>query len=133
MADKILLEVATPEKLVVSEEVDFVTAYGGLGEFTVLPGHTPVLTTIEPGILRFGSGGNVKEYAVGWGYAEIRAYKVIMIVEFAETKEEIDRAEVESKIKEFAQKVFSTELSEEEREAYRKQLERMKARLKLVS
>ncbi len=134
MADKILLEIATPEKLVLSEEVDFVTAPGGLGEFTVLPGHTPLLTVIEPGILKCGThGGEEKVFAVGWGYAEVRPYKMIVIVEFAETKDEIDRDEVEREIKELAHKVFSPEVPPEEREAYRKQLERLKARLKLVS
>ncbi len=134
MAGKILLEVATPEKLVLSQEVDYVTAPGGLGEFTVLPGHTPLLTVIEPGVFKCGNHGEeAKVFAVGWGYAEVRPYKMIVIVEFAETKDEIDREEVEKEVKELVHKVFSSEVSPEEREAYRKQLERMKARLKLVS
>lgn len=53
MSGKLMLEIATPEKLVFSGEVDYVTAPGGLGEFTVLPKHTPLLTTISPGILKF--------------------------------------------------------------------------------
>ncbi len=133
-ADKILLEVATPEKLVLSEEVDFVTAPGGLGEFTVLPGHTPLLTIIEPGLFKCGTyGENPKVFAVGWGYAEVRPYKMIVLVEFAETADEIDKEEVEREVRDLVQKVFSSEVSPEEREAYRKQLERMRARLKLVS
>ncbi len=129
---KLQLEIATPEKLVFSGEVDYVTAPGGLGEFTVLPKHTPLLTTISPGIVRFGSGSEEKMYAVGWGYAEVRPYKVVLLVEFAETKDEIDPREVEREIEQIKERLASAS-SEEERESLRRQLERLKARKRLVA
>ncbi len=129
---KLQLEIATPEKLVFSGEVDYVTAPGGLGEFTVLPKHTPLLTTISPGIVRFGSGAEEKMYAVGWGYAEVRPYKVVLLVEFAETKDEIDPREVEREIEQIKERLASAS-SEEERESLRRQLERLKARKRLVA
>ena len=45
MADNITLEIVTPEKVVISEQVQIVAAPGSLGEFGVLVGHTPFLTT----------------------------------------------------------------------------------------
>jgi F-type H+-transporting ATPase subunit epsilon len=133
MSGKLTLEVATPEKLVFSGEVDYVTAPGGLGEFTVLPKHTPLLTTIVPGILRFTTGGTVKEYAVGWGYAEVRPYKVLVLVEFAVTKEEIDASQLTKELEEAQAKAYDSTLSEEERATYQKQLERLKAKKKLIA
>ena len=128
---KLQLEIATPEKLVFSGEVDYVTAPGGLGEFTVLPKHTPLLTTISPGIVRFGSGSEERMYAVGWGYAEVRPYKVVLLVEFAETKDEIDSFALQEEIEQI-QKELATAKTEEEREALKKQLDRLKVRKKLV-
>ena len=133
MEKGLLLEIATPEKLVFSGEVDYVTAPGGLGEFTVLPKHTPLLTTIRPGILRFSTGGKVHEYAVGWGYAEVRPYKVLVLVEFASTAEELDAQEIEQDLQEAQKKAYDPTLSEEERAAYQKQLERLKAKKKLIA
>ena len=128
----ILLEIATPDKLVFSGEVDYITAKGGLGEFTVLPKHSPLLTTIEPGVVRFASGGEVKELAVGWGYAEVRPYKVLMLVEFAQFKDEIDADELERQLQEISSKLKDASLSNEEKEALEKQLERLKAKKKLL-
>jgi F-type H+-transporting ATPase subunit epsilon len=53
MADNIKLEIVTPDKAVVSEEVKIVMAPGSLGEFGVLTGHTPFLTTLKTGIVRY--------------------------------------------------------------------------------
>lgn len=132
MAKSFLFELVTPDRLVYSGPVEYVTAIGGLGEFTVLPGHTFVLTTIEPGVVRFGSSQDKKEYAVGYGYAEVRPDKMIMLVEFAVSKEEIDKEELESMIKEVESKLYSGALSESEKKAYMKQLKRLRARKKLV-
>ena len=52
MAEKIKLEVVTPEKIVVSEDVQIVAAPGTLGEFGVLSGHTPFMTTLKTGTIR---------------------------------------------------------------------------------
>jgi len=64
MAGNILLEVVTPDRAVVSEEVQIVVAPGLVGEFGVLPGHTPFLASLKPGVLRYkGSGGEERIFA----------------------------------------------------------------------
>ncbi|MGB9668444.1 MAG: ATP synthase F1 subunit epsilon [Thermosulfidibacteraceae bacterium] len=133
MSKTFLFELVVPDKLVYSGSVEFVTAVGGLGEFTVLPGHTFLLTTIEPGIVRFSVGGSIKEYAVGYGYAEVRPDKMIMLVEFAVTEDEIDKSELLKQIKESEEKLYSSVISEAERLAYFKQLLRLKAKEKLAN
>jgi F-type H+-transporting ATPase subunit epsilon len=91
MAGNILLEVVTPEKIVVSEEAQIVAAPGSLGEFGVLIGHTPFLTTLKTGIIRFTNAGGQEQYVfVSGGFAEALPDKVTVLAESAEKKRDID-------------------------------------------
>ena len=90
MAEKMKLEIVTPYKKVVDMEVEEVTATGKLGEFGVLPGHAPFLTSLRIGELAFKFDGKVEHMALNWGYFEIRDDKIIVLVETAEAAEEID-------------------------------------------
>lgn len=92
MADKLRLELVTPYKQVLSEEVDEVTAPGAIGEFGLLPGHTPLLTTLKIGELSYRQGGALLHVAVNWGYVEVEDDKVTVLVETAEPADEIDLA-----------------------------------------
>ena len=87
---KLLLEIVTPQGLVFSEEVDEVTASGSEGEFGVLPGHVPFVTTLKIGILSAKVGNATKYFFVNWGYAEVGAEKVLILADSAELSEEID-------------------------------------------
>ncbi|MEK6590197.1 MAG: F0F1 ATP synthase subunit epsilon [Nitrospinota bacterium] len=100
MENKILLEIVTPERLLIKEWVDSVTAPGVEGEFGVLPGHTPFLTTLKIGEISYTKDNVTKYIAVSWGYAEVGPSNVTILTETAETAEEIDmkRAE-EARIK----------------------------------
>lgn len=90
MADTILLEIVTPDRLVLSEEVEEVTAPGSEGEFGVLPGHTPFLTTLKVGELAYRKGKEFHHMAISWGYAEVTPGKVTILAEAAEAAHEID-------------------------------------------
>ncbi|MFI5294501.1 MAG: F0F1 ATP synthase subunit epsilon [Thermodesulfovibrionales bacterium] len=87
---KILLEIVTPQGLVFSDEVDEVTAAGSEGEFGVLPGHVPFVTTLKIGILTCKKGNESKYFFVSWGYAEVGHEKVMILADSAEKSEEID-------------------------------------------
>ena len=87
---KLLLEIVTPQGLVFSEEVDEVTATGSEGEFGILPGHVPFVTTLKIGILSCKIGNDAKFFFVNWGYAEAGAEKVLILADSAEMSEEID-------------------------------------------
>ena len=126
------LEIATPKELAVSQQVSSVTVPGAEGEFGVLPNHTPFLTPIRPGKLCYETGNRREELAIGWGYAEVRPGKVLILTEFAEKRSEIDVEKVRSEIQELSGKLQQTGLSQEETESARKQMERLQARLKLV-
>ncbi len=89
------LEVVTPQRLIISEEVEELVAPGTEGYFGVWPGHIPFMTTLKIGELSYKRRGEDRFLAVSWGYAEIRPEKAIILVEAAERAEEIDRARAE--------------------------------------
>ncbi len=87
---RLFLEIVTPEKIVVSQEVDSVVAPGTDGEFGVLPGHIHFLTGIVPGELRYNTGAGKESMAVTTGFAEVSNDKVSILVDAAEKASEID-------------------------------------------
>jgi len=90
MADKLKLEMVTPYKRVLSEEVDEITAPGFIGELGLLPGHTPLLTTLKVGERSYKKGNEVFHVAVNWGYLEVEEDTATVLVETAERADEID-------------------------------------------
>ncbi len=91
MADNIKLEVVTPEKSVVSEDAQIVMPPGSLGEFGVLSGHTPFLTTLKTGAIKYSdAGGKEKVVFVSSGFAEALPDKVTVLAESAERRKDID-------------------------------------------
>jgi len=91
MAGTIRLEVVTPEKIVVSEEAQIVMAPGVLGEFGVLIGHTPFLTALKNGAVRFNdSKGDEHSIFVSGGFAEVLPDQVTILAESAERRRDID-------------------------------------------
>ena len=88
---KLFLEIVTPEKTVVSQEVDTVVAPGTEGEFGVLPGHIHFLSGIVPGELRYHTGTTKEIMAVTTGFAEVSNDKVSILVEAAEKAQNIDK------------------------------------------
>ena len=90
MAEKLKVELVTPYKKVLSEEVDEITATGALGEFGVLPGHAPFLTSLKIGELAYKKDGAIFHMALNWGYFEVEGDKVTVLVETAEKADEID-------------------------------------------
>ncbi len=90
MADKLKLELVTPYKRVLSEEVDEVTAPGSVGEFGVLPDHTSLLTTLKVGELTYKKGNETFHVAVNWGYVEVEDNVMTVLVETAEPADQID-------------------------------------------
>ncbi|GAB4388786.1 MAG: F0F1 ATP synthase subunit epsilon [Thermodesulfovibrionales bacterium] len=90
MSEKIRLEIVTPHGLVFSDDVEEVTAAGAEGEFGVLPGHAPFVTTLKIGILACKAGGQTRYFFVNWGYAEVGPDKVLVLADSAEKAEDID-------------------------------------------
>jgi F-type H+-transporting ATPase subunit epsilon len=91
MAGNLRLQVVTPEKLVVDEEAKIVMAPGSQGEFGVLPGHTPFLTTLQNGAVRYTDKDGEEHFVfVSDGFAEALPDRVTVLAESAERRRDID-------------------------------------------
>ncbi len=91
MAEKaLLLEVVTPDRLVLSTEADVVVCPGVEGQFGVLVGHIPFLSALEIGEMYYRKGGQTEYLAVSGGFAEVTGTKVTIVAEAAEKGREID-------------------------------------------
>jgi len=109
---RILLEIITPERVVVSEEVDIVTAPGVEGEFGVLAHHAPMVAAIKIGPLRYRVGDREEWIAVSGGFCEVSQNKITFLVEAAERAYEIDveralraKERAEKRIQEYQAKI----------------------------
>ena len=127
MAGKILLEVVTPEKQLLSQQVDEVIAPGSEGEFGVLPGHCHFLSTLKIGELRYRVGDQTSHMAILWGYAEVTPTKVTVMAEIAEKAEDIDVERAAAKVEEAERRLQAGGLPSEVKEA---QISLEKARLR---
>lgn len=76
-------ELVSPERLLISEQVDEVTAPGVEGEFTVLAQHAPFITTLRPGIVTVKAAGNVQRLYVRGGFAEVNPEGLTILADYA--------------------------------------------------
>ena len=91
MAEKLFLEVVTPQEAIVSEEVEIVVAPGSEGEFGALKGHTTFLTSLKMGTLRYKDAkGKERLLFINGGFAEVLPNKVTILAESAERRKDID-------------------------------------------
>ena len=91
MAEKIHLEIVTPEQKVVSEDVQIVMAPGSMGEFGVLPGHTPFMTSLKVGAVRYDDEKGIERVVfVSGGFAEALPDKVTILADAAERRRDIN-------------------------------------------
>ncbi|MBS3757643.1 MAG: F0F1 ATP synthase subunit epsilon [Desulfobacterales bacterium] len=131
MAEIVKLEVVTPEKYVVSEDTQIIMAPGSLGEFGVLRGHTPFLTSLKIGRLHYkDAGGKERELFVSGGFAEALPDRVTVLAEAAERRSEIDidraKAALERAQKRLEQEKAENVNYERARAAMYRALERIK-------
>jgi F-type H+-transporting ATPase subunit epsilon len=90
MADKLNLEVITPEKLALSEEVDEVVVPGLNGELGILPDHTPLISQLKTGVLTYRQGARSGRMHVSGGFVEVTPDRISVLSDVAEKPEEID-------------------------------------------
>jgi len=90
MENKLRLEIVTPYGLILGDDVDEVTTAGSEGEFGVLPGHVPFITTLKIGMLTYKKGNETRYVFVNSGYAEVGPDKVTILADSAEKSEDID-------------------------------------------
>ncbi|RWC95430.1 MAG: F0F1 ATP synthase subunit epsilon [Mesorhizobium sp.] len=101
MAEAFKFELVSPERLLVSEEVESVVIPGAEGEMTVMALHAPVMTTIKPGVVTVKTaGGKEERYVVFGGFADIVPSGCTLLAESAVEVGDIDRADLARRIQE---------------------------------
>src|SRR5271170_2871452 len=93
---KLTLEVVTPDRQVLHEEVDSVQLPGLDGELGILPGHAPLLTELGEGVLSFKQGAETRFATALGGFAEVLGDRVIVLAERSELAEDIDVGRAEA-------------------------------------
>lgn len=96
--EKLKLEIVTPERRVLSREVDEVILQGEEGSFGVLPGHAPLLAGLAPGVAIARGDGRTEVMAISSGFAEILPDRVTVLAETCELAHEIDAERARSKV-----------------------------------
>ena len=133
MAQQLQLEVVTPERRVLEESVDLVTVPGLGGELGILPGHTPLISQLQTGVLSFMKGGNPFQLHVSGGFVEVRDDHVSVLAEVAERPEEIDAARARLAREHIEKQLSLWSGTEEDFEMARAKLERSMVRLRLAT
>ncbi len=100
MADILRLRLVTPERLLLDEEVDEVTAPGTVGEFGVFPDHTTFLSSLQPGRLSYKQNGQAQSLAVSDGFAEVVDNLMTVLCTEAAYANEIDAAQAQEAVRE---------------------------------
>ncbi len=98
MADTIKIEIVSPEKLVLSEEVQSVSVPGQEGYFTVMGEHAPLMSILKPGFISVTGAGGTQTYYVQGGFADVSPDGVTILAEHAKTGADFDKSEIEAAI-----------------------------------
>jgi F-type H+-transporting ATPase subunit epsilon len=124
MAEKIAFELVSPDCLLISEDVDMIVVPGTEGDFGVLLGHQPMISTVRPGILEVqNSGGKDRRIFVNGGFAEITGDRCAVMTEEGVPVEDLKRGDLEQRIKN----------AEEDAQEARSDLERQLLDLKVTT
>lgn len=126
MADKIHFDLVSPKRLLLSEDVDMVTLPGAEGDFGVLAGHAPVISTLRPGVIEVkgGSTPDLRLFVRG-GFAEVDQTKVIVLAEEAIPLGEFDLAALDQRIRD-TEEDFAIAKSDAERARIAERLDHLR-------
>ena len=133
MADKIQLEVVTPERRVLAEPVDMVTVPGLGGELGILPGHTPLISQLQTGVLTYVQDGKSFPLHVSGGFVEVRDDHVSVLAEVAERPDEIDVTGARASRDKLEKQLNAWSGSEEDFEEVKTELDRSIVRMQLAA
>lgn len=126
MADKLNFALVSPEREVFHGEVDHVVAPGAEGEFGVLPGHAPFMSTLKAGALKVIDGGEVRRIFVNGGFADVTPEGLTVLAEEAIDLASVDAGQVEADLK-IAQEDLRDANSDAKREAATARFARLEA------
>ena len=127
------LDVITPERRLLSEQADSVTVPGLGGELGILPGHTPLISALQTGVLSYTQGGTTRRLLVSGGFVEVNNDRVSVLADLAEFPEEVDAARARLEREEAERRLGAFTGTPEEMAEVRAQLDRASTRLQLTA
>jgi len=127
------LDVITPERRLLSEQADSVTVPGLGGELGILPGHTPLISALQTGVLSYTQGGATRRLLVSGGFVEVNDDRVSVLADFAEFPEEVDTARARTEREEAERLLGGFSGTPEELADVRARLDRATTRLQLAA
>ena len=125
------LEVVTAERMVFSDEVNMIVAWGAEGQLGILPHHAPLMTMLRPGDLLIRKDNEEEYLAISGGFLEVRPDKVVILADACERAEEIDVTRAEA-AKRRAEEMLKARPPEVDAAAAEAALRRSLARLKVA-
>lgn len=128
------LNLVTPEKKVaVDLEVEEVIVPGNRGELTILPGHAPIMTTLEPGPLKFKAKGKAdfQTMSVSWGYCQVSTEAINVLAEHVVALEEVNTHTIPKEIEALEQKIANESLDDIDWEETQRNLKHLRSQLDL--
>jgi F-type H+-transporting ATPase subunit epsilon len=128
---KLTLEIVTPDRALLREEVDEVVVPGSEGEFGVLPGHTPLLSMLKIGELWYRQGQEKHLLAVAFGFVEVLPDRVTVLAQVGERAQEIDIARAERAKQRAEQRLAQGQLTQVDLDIERARIALLKSLLRL--
>lgn len=125
MADKLHFNLVSPERELMSADVDQVDIPGTEGWIGVLPNHSPFMTTLAPGMIRVKSGADEKRFFVRGGFAEITPAGLTVLAEEAVKAEDLDAAAIARRIQHAEEDLADADTDEKKQNA-QQSLDRLK-------
>jgi len=107
--EKLEVELVSPEKKIFSKDADMVIISGTEGDFGVLPGHAPIISTIRPGSLEIQESSDTERMFVAGGIVEVLDDKVSILATEVINKDDIDVSNCETKISDYTAKMQAAE------------------------
>jgi F-type H+-transporting ATPase subunit epsilon len=131
MANMLQVDIVTPERSLFSGQVNMVTLPGTLGQMGILPGHAPLLSTLDIGEIILHMGNDSRFIAVSGGVVEVRPDKVTILADTAESPEDIDASRAQEALAR-AQQLLATNPPPSERPVIEAAMRRSSLRLKVA-
>ena len=124
------VSVLSPDRVLYTGDAHSVTAPGTIGSFSILESHAPLVTTLEPGLIKINSAEGEKHFVVQDGFLEVRNNKVTALLEAALLPDEINADDVQSQLDKLLKQQA---VGDEEMKSKQKQLDYLRVQLRYAA
>ena len=130
-SERLQLELVLPDKPVVSRQVDMVIIAGSEGDFGVLPGHAPIISSIRPGLLEIHDADKTEKFFLAGGFVEVLSNQVSILASELCSIEDIDESECKDQIQNLIEQLGSSQ-DEKESNLIQNRLDKLEAKIELI-